>query len=143
MHGHTSYFFNAKKVHNKRKWFSKGGKNFFHLQEANLSFIDENWINVDITAKHKGIVFKPGVYIFFIEDKTMKDVLYVGSTKSLYNRLTSHWGHGFAKRTHSDFTITLKYFITDKFKDMEKKLIRELKPIMNTNENWSYIKFKD
>lgn len=84
-----------------------------------------------------------GIYFFctpFYEDGILfgydkEQIIYIGSSKNLYNRYSSH---SLKKQLRKSTKISFYFFETENYKQIEIELIKEIKPIFNIQYNKNY-----
>lgn len=80
---------------------------------------------------------KPGVYAIFMQSgyNIRPRLLYIGSSKNIKKRTqqTNHWFIYLYKRCYQG--IILKYIYCDNYIEVEKKMIKKLKPLLNKVHN--------
>ena len=100
----------------------------------NFIFIENDWKTPNTYGENFAYPQnQSGVYLLverLIKDKHIEfKILYVGSSKNLYQRYKSHEVLRVLKETYGDVAFYFRYF--KKFKEIEKKLIKIIQPRFN------------
>ena len=84
-----------------------------------------------------------GVYIFSSND----EVIYVGSSKNLYNRMMEHrscirkgWDHGYKQDLYQylqSSPFTVEFQLTDNYRQLEQELTEKYNPKYNANRAYT------
>ncbi len=131
-------------VISKKEFSIRNGKAFFKMNnkinviEYINSVKNNQYVSFQLSHHHIWCELGSGVYIFSIENtKTKKvDCAYVGCSVRLSGRLNQHpVGKMLAYGLCPEFKCTLHIIPCDNYKSLEKKLISDLNPFLNSDYN--------
>ena len=89
----------------------------------------ETWKQISFTDLDLLLPKKAGVYVIFDENHSP---LYVGESSNLNNRWLNHNNWFVVLRAGAEYC---RYFVTDKYKELERHLIVSLSPSLNRKYN--------
>jgi excinuclease UvrABC nuclease subunit len=113
------------KIYNKTKQDDKRNEWKQHLKQQQNQKNKSNTLNFTVEE----LFFKPCIYFL----KVNNDVVYIGQTESLMNRISQHINENVKIFTHFDCLFFEGSFKQRLFE--EKRLIRKYKPLYNVIHN--------
>lgn len=94
--------------------------------------------NFDVPINKSGVyaIVKTKLSYNFKKSKNKSKLMYIGSSASLVNRITSHEVYlTLLKTCSSEYHIRIFFKYNDNYKELEKELIKKYKPLLNIQHN--------